>query len=153
MKARNDLRADVQVQALRAVDGVLSYAVSGLRGDAVTGLPLVGGFDMGPLFQVQLKRPPVRQPGKEGMVHRAQTVRATPDWADMQAIKAMYKDARRLTRETGELHVVDHIVPKMGKTVCGLHVPANLRVIHWLENAQKGAAWWPDMWGEQIPLL
>jgi hypothetical protein len=116
-------------------------------------LPLVGGFDAGPLFAVNIKRPPVRPKGKEGVVHRAQTKRATPPWADMQAVEAFYVEARRLTKETGELYVVDHIVPKIGGTVCGLHVPANLRVIHWRENAIKGAAWWPDMWMVQLPLL
>jgi hypothetical protein len=65
----------------------------------------------------------------------------------------MYREAKRLTKETGTLHVVDHIVPKCGETVSGLHVLANLRIIHWLENAQKGAAWWPDMWMEQSELF
>lgn len=116
-------------------------------------LKLEGGFHVGPLFVPQLKRPPVRPKGKEGIVHRAQTKRATPPWADMDAIAAIYAEARRITSETGELHVVDHIVPKIGKIVCGLHVPWNLRVIHWRENAIKGAAWWPDMPNEQMDLL
>lgn len=125
-----------------------------LRGGAMMAeLALVGGFDAGPLFAVKKIRPPVRPKGKEGIVHRAQTKRATPPWADTQAIEAFYFEARRLTRETGELHVVDHIVPKIGGTVCGLHVPCNLRVIHWLENAKKGAAWWPDMWMVQLDLI
>jgi hypothetical protein len=34
--------------------------------------------------------------------------------------------------------VVDHIVPKVGLTVCGMHVWWNLRVIHCRENATKG---------------
>lgn len=86
-------------------------------------------------------------------MHRQQTRRATPPWADSRAIAAFYAEARRLTRETGELHVVDHVVPKINPLVCGLHVPANLRVIHWLENTAKSNLWWPDMWGEQCSLL
>lgn len=116
-------------------------------------IELDGGFDAGPLFQIRKQREPVRPLGKAGIIHRAQTRRATPAWADMKAISEFYQEARRLTKETGELHVVDHIVPKIGKTVCGLHVPWNLRVIHWRENAKKGAWEWPDMPNEQLPLL
>lgn len=114
---------------------------------------LVGGFHIGPLFIPQKRRALVRPKGKEGVVHRAQTKRATPHWADQAAINAFYKEARRLTKLTGELHVVDHIVPKCGKTVCGLHVPWNLQVIHWKPNAIKGAWTWPDMWDEQLELI
>lgn len=85
-------------------------------------------------------------------MHRAQTVRATPAWCDKALVAQFYREARRLTRETGELHVVDHVVPKISSWVCGLHVPANLRVIHWRENTAKANNWWPDMWGEQCSL-
>lgn len=113
-------------------------------------LPL-NTYDPGTLFvHGQIKRPLMRPKGKEGVVHRAQTVRATPAWADLVAIKALYAEARRLTRETGELHVVDHIVPKINPFVCGLHVAHNLRVVHWLENARKADNWCP---AEQKELL
>lgn len=116
-------------------------------------LPLIDGHHVGPLFVPRIRRGLVRPKGKEGIIHRAQTVRATPAWADMAHIKRFYRLARVVTGATGELHVVDHIVPKIGLTVCGLHVPCNLRVIHWKENAIKGAATWPGMWGEQLALI
>ncbi len=116
-------------------------------------LELIGGFHIGPLFITQLRRTPVRPLKKAGLIHRAQTQRATPPWVDLQAIKAVYAEAQRLTRQTGQLHVVDHIVPKIGKTVCGLHVPWNLQVVHWRENAQKGAWFWPDMPMQQMELI
>lgn len=115
-------------------------------------LDLEGGWHAGPLFVVVKRRPLVRPKGDGGIVHRAQTRRATPAWADRKAIAAVYAEAKRLTRETGELHVVDHIVPKISKLVCGLHVPTNLRVVHWAENSAKGNFWWPDGPFEQLEL-
>lgn len=115
-------------------------------------LDLVGGHHVGPLFVIRKQRALMRPKGKEGTVHRAQTRRATPTWADMAAIAVFYKEAKARTKKTGELFVVDHIVPKISPLVCGLHVPANLRVIHWLPNAIKGNKEWPDMPNEQMEL-
>lgn len=76
---------------------------------------------------------------------RASKLRATPVWADKSAIEVIYSEARALTRETGILHHVDHIVPLVSKLVCGLHVPANLRAIPAKENHTKNNRTWPDM--------
>lgn len=63
---------------------------------------------------------------------------ATPTWANKDAIRAIYLEARRLRKETGLDWHVDHIIPLNGKTVCGLHVETNLRIIRGIENMRKG---------------
>lgn len=89
-------------------------------------------------------------------MHRAQTVRATPKWLnEMQRaqIRDIYRSAQWWTHQTGELHVVDHVVPKISPYVCGLHVPWNLQILHWRENTAKANNWWPDMWAPQQELF
>jgi len=62
---------------------------------------------------------------------------ACPEWADHDAITAVYVEAARLTLETGIPHEVDHIIPLNGRTVSGLHVACNLRVVPAAENRRK----------------
>jgi hypothetical protein len=64
-----------------------------------------------------------------------------PAWADKSAIRALYELAAAMTRETGIQHEVDHIIPLQGRTVCGLHCEANLRVVPMRVNRQKSNSW------------
>lgn len=62
---------------------------------------------------------------------------ATPIWRDRAAIRIIYEEARRLTRETGIQYHVDHYYPLQGDLCCGLHVHQNLRIITATENFSK----------------
>lgn len=69
---------------------------------------------------------------------QARQLNATPAWADAHKIRCFYYVAEALSNMWGEPFHVDHIIPLRGKTVCGLHVPENLRVIPAKENQSKG---------------
>lgn len=62
-------------------------------------------------------------------LRRSRKLQATPAWADLDAIKAIYRQANRVSRETGIPHQVDHFYPLKSDVVCGLHNEFNLRVI------------------------
>lgn len=68
---------------------------------------------------------------------RALERKATPAWADLDAIRLIYEEAARISEESGIEHHVDHILPLAGKTVSGLHVQNNLRIITATENLKK----------------
>jgi len=77
---------------------------------------------------------------------RGRTTRlATPPWADSAKIRAIYEQAANMRRETGLDWHVDHIVPLINDSVCGLHCEMNLRIIPAEENIKKSNRHWPDM--------
>lgn len=71
---------------------------------------------------------------------RGLKIQATPKWLtseQLKEIELIYKKSKELTTTTGIKHNVDHIVPLKGKTICGLHVPWNLRIVTEKENLKK----------------
>lgn len=69
---------------------------------------------------------------------------AMPSWVDRSELKAIYAESRRVSEATGIKHHVDRIVPLKNPLVCGLHVPANLRIIPALENQAKSNKLLPE---------
>lgn len=68
---------------------------------------------------------------------RSRLRKAMPPWADRGLIRDIYELARIATRETGEPWHVDHDIPLRGRSVSGLHVPSNLRVVPAEVNLRK----------------
>lgn len=80
-------------------------------------------------------------PGPEiasSMKRQTKRYTATPPWANMSAIYAIYKDAQA-RRASGEDVEVDHEIPLQGKLVSGLHVESNLRIRSRKFNRDKRA--------------
>lgn len=111
-------------------------------------LDLQGAFDAGPLFAPEsFKRirltPAKRESG--GKVVWRKYKRAKPPWVTWAECDAFWRESERMTAATGVQHSVDHIVPLLHPLVCGLHCPANLRVIPLADNQRKSNNHWPDM--------
>lgn len=68
---------------------------------------------------------------------RAAKLRRTPPWSNLDAMRGIYAEARRLTAETGIQHHVDHVIPMQGELVSGLHVHTNLQILTGSENSKK----------------
>jgi len=76
--------------------------------------------------------------------YRAARRQACPPWLNkemLNQIHEIYKLRRQISEATGVPHEVDHIVPLQGGTVCGLHVPWNLRVITKEKNNRRPRLW------------
>jgi hypothetical protein len=71
---------------------------------------------------------------------RAQKLRATPAWLtefDSLWLHEIYSLRRLRSKALGITFHVDHIVPLVGKQVCGLHVPWNLQLLPAEKNLKK----------------
>jgi len=74
---------------------------------------------------------------------RGVKLRAIPPWADMKLIDDIYAEAAAIRALGVNVHV-DHIVPLQGRTVTGLHVHTNLRLLIASDNIAKSNRHWPD---------
>ena len=70
-------------------------------------------------------------------VYKSRLRKAKPIWANHTKLREIYLNSRELTKETGVVYSVDHIIPIRGKTVCGLHTPDNLCIISLEDNMKK----------------
>lgn len=66
-------------------------------------------------------------------------LKSVPVWADKAKIKTVYEKAAQLCFE------VDHVVPIVSDSVCGLHVWENLQLLEATLNRRKSNKYWPDM--------
>jgi hypothetical protein len=74
------------------------------------------------------------------MMRNAQKRMATPKWLTkdhLKKIESIYLLRDLYSLFVGKKHEVDHIVPLKSGSVCGLHVPWNLRIITQFENRSK----------------
>ena len=79
---------------------------------------------------------------KRGQKYYNHLWNAQPDWADVAAIRAIYREARRLRREGRNVHV-DHIMPLIHPNFCGLHVHWNLQIMGAGPNMSKSNCDYP----------
>lgn len=78
-------------------------------------------------------------------LRRTRKLCALPKWANAKAIRSIYQEAIRRSKDEGVSYHVDHSVPLKNKLVCGLHCEANLQVLPAIENLRKRNIRWPDM--------
>jgi len=72
---------------------------------------------------------------------RAKKLQATTSWGQ-ERVSDFYRKAKELeAANPGVKYHVDHIVPLVGKNVCGLHNHFNLQILTETENKRKGNAW------------
>lgn len=103
------------------------------------------GWCHGPLFKVNIKRPARKTLFKTGWMRRRVEYARTPAWADKAAIRAIYRECKKMNQRDGaRTWAVDHIVPLNHPLVCGLHVANNLRIVPYIVNQAKSNTWPED---------
>lgn len=81
----------------------------------------------------------------DGIRARVRRIRQqTPPWCDKTHLRVMYRMAARVRECTGLKFHLDHVLPLKGKLVSGLHVGANLALLHANQNQRKHARFDPQ---------
>lgn len=97
-----------------------------------------------PLYKKQMARKEYEK-NKHAYISRvakrkAARLQATPSWLtekQLNDITNIYRVCSNVSKATGKVHHVDHIVPLQGENVCGLHVPWNLAILPASMNLAK----------------
>ena len=63
---------------------------------------------------------------------RAQKIQSVPAWFEKEAVNLLYAKAQEWAMQ------VDHVIPLISDTVCGLHCHANLQLLDGSLNSSKG---------------
>ena len=93
----------------------------------------------------QVRRRVPHEKSAHNAKRRAARIRATVAWADPVKVAWFYAEAQRLTKLTGMVYHVDHIVPLTSELVCGLHNEFNLQLLPGADNIRKHNRRWPNM--------
>lgn len=60
---------------------------------------------------------------------RQALIKACPSWVDREAIRRIYAESVRLSRQLGVGMKVIHVIPIRDRKASGLHIPENLKVV------------------------
>lgn len=70
-------------------------------------------------------------------LRRAKKIQATPKWIDCDKITTLYEKSKELSEKFNCHFHVDHIIPLISNTVCGLHCWDNLQLLDQSLNCSK----------------